>query len=181
MEKMTLVWEFPSEGLKAKIHQLELAWAMRQKVEELLATTPDAPDRNVANWKLLKLNTRLFDDIWARVSQDSPTIDYNNCIIEHMTLQSGTRRIGYTNKKSQEWHGFQKQITKDGTIVLVTLNNGIKQGLEIAAFKDRLGVYINKDDKSVFSLIFEKSGKVVSRSDPEGKFADLRPVYFLKS
>ena len=62
----------------------------------------------------------------------------------------------------------------------MTLNNGLKQGLEIAAFKDRLGVYVNQEDKSVFSMIFEKNGRIVSRSDPGNKFADLQPSYFLK-
>ena len=61
-------------------------------------------------------------------------------------------------------------MKSNGDIVLSTWNNGVKQGLSVAAVKDEIEVSIEKNNSAVFTLIFDKHGQVIKKSDPTNQF-----------
>lgn len=58
---MTLVWENPNASLKEKVQNLENNWLHRAKAEEILASNPSAPQKNLAIYKKLALSMEMFD------------------------------------------------------------------------------------------------------------------------
>lgn len=84
------------------------------------------------------------------------------------------------SKLTKEFDGPQRQTKSNGDIVLTTWKNGIKHGLTVAAVNDEVGIYVDKNNKTVFNMVFDKHGKVTKRHDSTDQFADVQPDFFMR-
>lgn len=64
--------------------------------------------------------------------------------------------------------------------MLTTWKNGSKQGLTVAAIKSAIEIYIDKNDKTIFYMQFDATGRVIKRQDPLKQFPDVQPNFFIK-
>ena len=102
-------------------------------------------------------------------------MDLRGCTFEDHPTQKGKK--SFKNKKS---YGILREVAQTGTIICQTKKNNLYHGLLINVLEDKIRVYIEKNDVTIFKLQFDANGKELYREDKNNQFTDITPQQFLK-
>ena len=107
-------------------------------VDSMLASEPEPRDdfddeakadfnKSLQNWRKLKLTRTMYEEFYARVTPEQPTIDYAGTKLKRWTDSDGDNCHGMVSKSNEKEHGIVRQIGAgryDGTIFTLTRKNG---------------------------------------------------------
>ena len=168
-KKVAALYQEPYNRLdKEKLsHEMTATEKMREWINELLASEPEASTQVIDIWSNLRtLNCKFFDDVWAKITEEEPNIAYDKCRISSGRLKDGGSWRGLESVDTGKSYAIQRHISVDSYIIVRSYRNDENHGLYVEANGTNFKVYVAKNGKPIFRMYFDASGKIIERKDP---------------